>query len=496
VSLVRMRSVVWRTNGQSILDGVDLTVRAGEVLGLAGGTGSGKSALVGILAGELMPDSGEVVIAGNPVLRPEFTAVVRVIRDPDAVALDRSVAENVFVGAEPHTRFGLVDRREMRRRAGEVLERLGLRVDPALPARRLSPVLRCAVQAANALVAGVRVVALDGVSAVMPADEVRHLNTVVGKLAEAGIAVLVASRCVQELREICDRITILRDGHVAGTFVVGDADPAELADGMLEPETAKSFTRRREPVCDEPVLEVRGLRSGSDVRDVSFSVAGGEIVALIGDGRTEVGKALFGASPVDGGEILVHGESLRLRTPGDAISAGIGYLSESQERSGLVAGRTVGGNLGMLTPVVTRSRRAQQRLVANTRTLLGIECPSADAPVDRLTTGDQRKLGLAKWLAAESEVLVLDEPGGTVNGNVRVEIRWMIRELAAAGVAVVVISSDANEVLDLADRVVVLRDGRTVCSLSAAEATESDVVRLVTGVDPWLCAARRPGDAS
>ncbi|RSM88672.1 sugar ABC transporter ATP-binding protein [Kibdelosporangium aridum] len=435
MALVRMRRVVRRFGDASGLDNVNLDVRAGEVMGLAGGRGTGKSALIDMLAGELMPDSGQVVVAGNPVLMAASAGVMRVIRDPDAVALDLSVAENVCVGVEPRNRFRLVDRRKLLSRSVDVLSTLGLRIDPRLPVRQLSPAMRCAVQAANAYTTGARVVAFDGLSAFMPAEDVRHLHSVVEKLAEAGVAVIYASRCVQEMQKICDQITVLGDVSVVDDMpFVSDSE------------------------SDEPVLEVRGLRIGDDVHDVSFGVGSGEIVAVIGAGRSDVGRALFGAAPVLAGEILLHGSPLRLRSPRDAVRAGVGYMSDCGAVSGLVPGQTVAGNLRMLAPSSAWSRRAQQRLVTNVQTLLGVEYPSPRVPVDELSLDEMRKIGLAKWLAAESQVLVIDEPGTSADG----EIRWMIRELAAAGVAVVVISSDSTEVTELADRVVVLQDGYLV----------------------------------
>ncbi|MFC0105405.1 ATP-binding cassette domain-containing protein [Kibdelosporangium aridum] len=435
MALVRMRRVVRRFGDASGVDNVDLDVRAGEVMGLAGGRGAGKSAVIDMLAGELMPDSGQVVIAGNPVLLAASAGVMRVIRDPDAVALDLSVAENVCVGVEPRNRFRLVDRRKLLARSAAVLSTLGLRIDPRLPVRHLSQAMRCAVQAANAYAIGARVVAFDGLGAFMPAEDLRRLHSVVDKLAEAGMAVIYASRCVQEMQKICDRITVL------GNMSVVDDMP---------------FVSASE--ADEPVLEVRGLRTGDDVHNVSFSVGGGEIVAVIGAGRSDVGKALFGAAPVLDGEILLHGSPLRLRGPHDAVRAGVGYMSDGGSVSGLVPGQTVAGNLRLLAPSSVWSRRAQQRLVRHVQTLLGVEYPSPRLPIDGLSFAEMRKIGLAKWLAAESQVLVIDEPGTSADG----EIRWMIRELAAAGVAVVVISSDSTEVTELADRVVVLRDGYLV----------------------------------
>jgi ABC-type sugar transport system ATPase subunit len=418
VSVVRMRRVVRRFGDSSSVDNVDLDVRAGEVVGLAGRAGAGKSALVDMLAGDLQPDSGQVIVAGNPVLQAASAGLLRVIRRPDALALELSVAQNVCVGAEPRSRLGLVSRRRLLERAREVLEQLDLSVDPRIPARRLCPALRCAVQAANALATGARIIALDGVSAGMTAEQTRILHAVVGKLAEAGVAVIYTGRCARELRDVCDRVIVLGSTQV------------------------RDIKRQHEP--DEPALEVRGLRTGDEVRDVSFGVASGEIVAVIGNGRSDVGKALFGVVPALDGEILLHGERLRLRTPRDAVRAGVGYVGDWQ--SSLVPGQTVAGNLRMLAPAWAWSLRAQRRLVEHVQKLLG---------VDNLTDGDSRKLALAKWLAAESQVLVLDEPGCTTDA----EIRWMIRELAAAGVAIVMISSDPAEVTCLADRVVMVRDG-------------------------------------
>ncbi|APU12292.1 MULTISPECIES: sugar ABC transporter ATP-binding protein [Actinoalloteichus] len=489
---VRMTGVVKTYPGVRALDEVDFEVRAGEVMGLVGENGAGKSTLLKILAGAVLPDAGTTELSGEPIRitdpRVSKANGIAVIHQELTLAPDLSVAENILVAAEP-TRLGFLDKAEMTRRSTAALAELGVAVDPWAEVSTLSLARQQLVEIARALAAKARIVVMDEPTSALTEDEVDLLLDVVRRLRDSGVSVIYVSHRMREIFAVCDRVTVLRDGRHNGVLAVAETDSDALVTRMVGREITRLYGERSDAARDEVVLEVRGLRSGTRVHDVSFRVRAGEIVALaglVGSGRTETAKAVFGAARFEG-EIRLRGASVTFRHPRQAVRAGLGYLSEDRALSGLFLDKSVGNNISVTVPEqvapggwfrAARERRLGERF----RTDLRIACPDVGSITGALSGGNQQKVALAKWLAVNPTVLLLDEPTRGVDIGAKAEIYRIIRGLAAEGVAIVLISSELTEVLGMSDRIVVLHEGRSVGELDAASATEETVVALATGV--------------
>ncbi len=414
------------------------------------------------------------------------------------LAPDLSVAENVMVGREPRTRAGLVDRSAMASATRSALAELGVQVDPWTPVGRLSLARQQMVEVARALAQRARLIIMDEPTSALTEDEVDRLLATVRRLRDNGVAVVYVSHRMREIFEVADRITVMRDGQVTGVLPAAQTDPDDLVTRMVGREIDRLFGEHGRAGVGEVVLEVRGLRAGPRVRDVSFQVRAGEVVGmagLVGSGRTETAKAVFGAEPITAGEVRLRGRPVRFRHPGLAIRAGLAYLSEDRKLTGLFLDQPVRSNIAVTVPRQVASRgwfqpRRERRLAERVRAALRIVCPGVDARVGGLSGGNQQKVALAKWLATEPAVLLLDEPTRGVDIGAKAEIYRIIRGLAAEGVGIVLISSELTEVLGMSDRIVVLCEGRTAGELAADEATEEGVVALATGV------RARPADAA
>ncbi|WP_051712936.1 sugar ABC transporter ATP-binding protein [Actinoalloteichus caeruleus] len=490
--LVRMTGIVKTYPGVRALDSVDLEVRPGEVMGLVGENGAGKSTLLKVLAGVVSPDEGEVLVEGRPVRmngpRDAQRLGLAVIHQELTLAPHLSVAENILVAAEP-TRFGMLDRREMERRTEAALSELGIQLDPWVEVERLSLARRQLVEVARALAAKARLIVMDEPTSALTEDEVDRLLAVVRRLRDSGVSIVYVSHRMREIFEVCDRITVLRDGRHTGLSRADDTDPDALVARMVGREITQLYGERSDQARDEVVLEVRNLSSGDRVRDVSLAVRAGEIVGLaglVGSGRTETARAVFGADPHQG-EILLRGRPVRFAHPKEALAEGVCYLSEDRKATGLFLEMSVRRNIAVTVPRTIAPKgwfrpRAERDVADRFRTSLRIACPSVDSLVGGLSGGNQQKVALAKWLATEPSVLLLDEPTRGVDVGAKAEIYRIIRELAAAGVAVLMISSELPEVIGMSDRIVVLSAGRTAGELTADEATEEAIVALATGI--------------
>jgi ABC-type sugar transport system ATPase subunit len=457
---VRGKSLTKRFPDVLALDAVDFEARPGEVTGLIGAAGAGKSTLCAILAGRVPPDGGTLHATGPSVL----------IHGRPALAARLTVAENLWLGAEPRKAFGLVDRAEMTRRSRKVLARLDSRLDPSAPAGLLAPEQQRIVELARALAVGARLVVLDDPASTVPPAQVGLLLATVRRLASEGVAVVYSTRLSCELARVADRVTVLRTGRGFGPYPAGDS--LDVAAWAFAQETVPTAAALRP--LDGPVLDVRGLRAGRLVEDVSFGVRSGEVVALVGPGSNEVVASLAGDGAVRSGQILVHGDPLWPRRPSDAVRAGIGYLAGESD---LLASGSVAGNIAAAQPRpgwLGRSRGRQ--LVSVAQKLLRTGLPGADRMVASLPVAERHRVALARMLMAECDILLLAEPVATDRGSHRA-----IRELADAGVAVVLAADLITDALAVADRVVLLRDGRSVGEAGVPELSTQDVIRWSAG---------------
>jgi ribose transport system ATP-binding protein len=490
--LLSMRGIVKSFPGVRALRGVDLELRGGEVLALMGENGAGKSTLIKVLAGAHPPDAGSIHLqdrearftspldarrAGIAVIYQEFNLV------PSLTAI-----ENIFLGQEP-ARAGFVRRNEERRRAAEVFARLGVAVEPDAPCRELTVAQQQLVEIARALAFDARIVVMDEPSATLTPQEVERLFAIIRDLRTRGIGIIYVSHRLEEVFAIADRVLVLRDGEAIACRPIGEVTRDELIRLMVGRRLEEEFPRRQVQI-GPPRLVVRGLRRGRKVRDVSFEIRRGEVLGLtglVGAGRTETARLIFGADRKEAGTVELDGRRLDIRSPRDAIRAGIALLTEDRKAQGLVLAQSVRDNFAL--PNLERfsflgfvQRRAERQALDRHIEAMRIRLASPEQPARNLSGGNQQKVVLAKWLERNCEVLLFDEPTRGIDVGAKVEIYRLINDLAAAGKAILLISSELPEVLGMSDRILVMHEGRLTGEITdVGRATQEEILRLAVG---------------
>ncbi len=494
-TLVSIRGLCKSFAGVQALDQVGFELRAGEVHALMGENGAGKSTLMKVLAGIHKRDAGEIDIDGRPVEigspRAAQALGIGIVHQELNLMRHLSAAQNIFIGREPRRGLGLLlDEERLNADARKLFERLNLSLDPRTRVADLTVARQQMVEIAKALSFDSKVLIMDEPTAALNAQEVADLFRVVRQLRDEGVGIVYISHRMDELQQIADRVTVMRDGRTIDTvamqgtsldaiihMMVGRALEDNLRD--TPPDTSTS----------EVALEVRHLQRGAAIRDVSFSVRKGEILGfagLMGAGRTEVARAVFGADPIDGGEILVHGRPVRIRSPRDAVAHGIGYLSEDRKQFGLATAMDVQANIAMtsLSRFLRLGTFIDAAAIARTADgyvrQLDIRTPSVAQPVKLLSGGNQQKVVIAKWLLRDCDILFFDEPTRGIDVGAKAEIHKLIDALAAQGKAIVVISSELPEILRLSHRVLVMCEGRVTGEQDAHEATQETIMQLAT----------------
>jgi len=480
--------------GVQALDGVDLEVRAGEVHVLLGENGAGKSTLMQVLAGACQRDAGTIEVDGRAatIATPRDAQALRiaVIQQELQLVPELSVAENVLLGRLPH-RFGVVDHAALGRHARAALAPLDPTIDVRQHAGRLRLGAQQLVEIARALSMHAQLLVLDEPTSALTDRETARLFDVLRTLTARGVAVIYISHRLDEIFAIGDRVTVLRDGRSVATMPLATTDRRTLIRAMTDRDVSE--TTAHQPPASASLqgerLSVRDLCTRNVLREVSLHVHAGEIVGvagLLGAGRTEVARAIFGIDRLSAGTIAVDGRPLALRTPRDAIAAGVGFLTEDRKREGLLLDRSVQENIAL--PVLrslsrwgVMRRSAERALAIRFISALRIRTPSAQQPVRTLSGGNQQKVVLAKWLATGARVLLLDEPTRGVDVGAKEEMHALIRALAHDGVAVLLLSSDLPELLALANRTYVMRDGRVAGELRGAEQVAERVMALAVG---------------
>jgi ribose transport system ATP-binding protein len=488
--ILGVRGLRKRFPGVIALDGVDFDLRAGEVHVILGENGAGKSTLIKMLSGAYHPDEGTITVDGErTVIRDAEDAQrlgIATIYQEFNLVPQLTVAENLLLGRPPR-RFGLVDKKAMEDRARELLDRVGVDVDPRRPVASLGIARMQMIEIAKALSLDARVLIMDEPTAVLTTTEVDQLLAIVRQLRDRGVAIVFITHHLEEIPAIGDRVTVLRDGRSVAE-VPATTPREELVRLMVGRSIDQQYPREASD-AGAPLLEVRNLTRAGVFEDVSFEVRAGEVVGLaglVGAGRTEVARAVFGADSYDSGSVLVDGTPLPRHNVAAAMEAGLGLVPEDRKGQGLVLSAGVRENLGLVT--LRRAshagfvdRTGQARAAAEIAERLGVRMGGLDQEVRTLSGGNQQKVVIGKWLLAEANVLILDEPTRGIDVGAKVEIYQLINALTAAGRAVLMISSDLPEVLGMSDRVLVMARGRIAGELSAGEATQDSVMALAVG---------------
>jgi inositol transport system ATP-binding protein len=490
--ILRMRGISKTFPGVVALDGVDLDVRPGTVHALVGENGAGKSTLMKVLIGMYVKDAGTVTFLGQDVEIHDtaggLALGISMIHQELAPVPEMTVAENIYLGREPKTRIGLVDKGRMRRMAAELFDTWGIRIDPGQQMKKLSVAGMQMVEIAKAISYDAKLIIMDEPTSAITDREVELLFTMIRRLKESGTAIIYISHKMDEIFQIADELTVFRDGRWVTTKPASEMTTASLISAMVGRELTHLFPKEDAEI-GEVLLEVRNLNRGRLVRDVSFQVRRGEILGLaglMGAGRTEVLETVFGIARAESGEILVDGSPVKVHQPRDAIRHGMALLTEDRKATGIMGVLSVRDNMtAAALPRFTRSGFVNARQVSEAaegqRKALAIKTPSLNQLIRNLSGGNQQKVLVSRWLLTMPDILMIDEPTRGIDVGAKSEIHRIISALAKQGKAIVMVSSEMPEILGMSDRVVVMHEGRVSGELSRAEATQDKIMELATG---------------
>lgn len=488
--LLVMRGVEKSFPGVKALRGVSLTLRAGEVLAVLGENGAGKSTLMKVLGGAHAADAGTIEIEGQKVVlqspREASAAGIAVIYQEFNLVPGLTASENIFLGQEITSRGGLIDVAGERSRARTLFQRLGMDINLDLPCRQLTTSQQQLVEIAKAVAFDARILVMDEPTAALTTREVENLFKIIGELKQQGLGIIYISHRLDEIFSIADRVTFLRDGENVGDSAVAGLNRKAMIEYMVGRELKDEFPQRQIAI-GEPRLQVTNLSNGTTVKGISLAVKRGEIVALtglVGAGRTEAVRLIFGADKRASGVIQLDGKTLNVRSPRDAIEAGIGLLTEDRKLQGLMLGHSAIDNFGL--PNLNRFSRAgfllqrqERQEFQNFTRALKIKVANPEQRVGNLSGGNQQKVVLAKWLARHCEVLIFDEPTRGIDVGAKFEIYTLMNELVAQGKSILMISSELSEVLGMADRIIVMHEGRVTGEIQdVRHATQAQVMEL------------------
>ncbi|MCD6268173.1 MAG: sugar ABC transporter ATP-binding protein [Thermotogaceae bacterium] len=501
---VEMRRITKTFPGVVALDKVDFLLNRGEVKALVGENGAGKSTLIKILTGAYLPDSGEIYVFGQKIhkmtpLLSEKLGISAVYQNL-LLANHMTVAENILLGIEP-ARLGVLSKRTMMKRAREILERIGYAdvIDPNQKVGDLSAAQQGMVAIARALSRNAKVMIFDEPTAVLAEKEVKEFFRVIKQLKEEGISLIYISHRLEEIFELCDNVLVLKDGKVVGERKVSETDENELIRMMVGREINKEIYDPSRKIGEE-LLRVENLRNYK-LRGCTFSIKSGEIVGiygLVGSGRTELARALFGADPVEEGRIYLYGKEVKIKTPRRAIKVGLGLLPEDRRREGLALKLSVKHNINLpIYPKIgkigfvnlPKEKKNAERFVE----VLSIKTPSINQIVANLSGGNQQKVVVAKWLASKSKVFIMDEPTNGIDVGAKQEIYQLMNNLAREGAGVIFISSYMPELIGICDRILVMKDGMIVADVPRDEFSEEKILSLAIksdgarrGAEEWV----------
>lgn len=481
--------------GVQALDSVSFDLRKGEVHALVGENGAGKSTLMKILSGVYQADSGTIRFKGKDVTFRDSTqardAGISIIYQELNLIPHLSVAANIFIGREPLTQFGTLNEKQMNKDAVAILGRLNIRLDPTTILNRLPVSKQQMVEIAKALSFDSEVLIMDEPTSALSETEIDELFTVIHTLRNRGVAIIYISHRLEELKHIVDRISIFRDGHSVSTDDYSNISMNEIVNRMVGRSLENKFPPKQNFPTTEKLLEVHNINRAGILHNISFNLYRGEILGiagLMGAGRSELGRAIFGADPINSGDVLMNGLKLNLKSPSDAIKAGIAYLSENRKEEGLAVKMLLTENVTMANVgdisrrfgILSRNQEmeATQHYVRD----LKIKTPNLSQVVNNLSGGNQQKAVVAKWLFCDSKILIFDEPTRGIDVGTKYAIYKLIGELAQQGRGIIVISSELPEILGLTDRLLVLHEGSLAATLTTADTSQEEILNYAAGV--------------
>jgi rhamnose transport system ATP-binding protein len=489
--VISMRGINKAFGGVQALKDAAFDIYAGEVHALFGENGAGKSTLIKIITGVYQPDSGEILLGGEPVQfanprEAQAAAIAAIYQEPNLFP-DLDIAENIYVGRQPR-RMGRIDWAQMYRDAEELLDSLGLKLDVRTKARSLSVAQQQMVEIARALSLDAKVLIMDEPTSSLTLSEVEDLFTITRRLRDQGTALVFISHRLEELFALADRVTILRDGNYIGTRMIDNVTREELI-RMMVGRSLDSLYPKEDADIGDVVLEVRNLTIPGQFEDISFEVRAGEILGvygLVGAGRTEIARAIFGTEPAMSGQIVIHGKPMTIRSPQQAMDLGIAYVPEDRKMHGLILPMSISQNitLSILSRFATATWINQQEENSAAQELarqLSVKAAGVWQKAAELSGGNQQKVVISKWLATKPRILILDEPTRGIDVGTKSEVHQLLSQLAADGVAIVMISSELPEILGMSDRILVIREGHVGGQFDREEATQEKLIHVITG---------------
>lgn len=493
-NIVELKKIDKKFPGVHALKAVDFTLRPGEVHALMGENGAGKSTLMKVLSGVYKPDGGEVIINGKRQLpgspREAQDLGISIIHQELSLMNDLNVAQNVFIGREPRNRLGILDESLLNTKTAEIFSSMNLEIEPTTLVGPLTIAKQQMIEIAKALSYRSQVLVMDEPTAALNDAEIEELFAIIKRLREEGVGIVYISHKMDEIKQIADRVTVMRDGEYIDTVDAATVSLDKIISMMVGRELKQDTLEVPDTTANDVMLEVSGLSRKDVIKDVSFSVRKGEILGfagLMGAGRTEVARAIFGADPVDAGEIKVKGKPCQINSPADAVRHGIGYLSEDRKHFGLATGMDVSTNICMasmdrfLGTFGTLNDKDMAKVSAEYVDRLKIKTPSEKQLVRLLSGGNQQKVVISKWLLRDCEVLIFDEPTRGIDVGAKSEIYSLLKELAEQGRAIIFISSELPEILRLSHRIAVMCEGRLTGILPGGEkVNQQEIIKLAT----------------
>jgi ribose transport system ATP-binding protein len=498
-TLVELKNIDKIFPGVHALKSVNFELIEGEVHALMGENGAGKSTLMKVLSGVYQPDGGEILVNGQPATpqnpKEAQDMGISIIHQELSLMNDLTVAQNVFIGREPRKSFGRLDEAELNRKTAEIFKSMNLALEPTVLVGSLTIAKQQLIEIAKALSHQSQVLVMDEPTAALNDAEIEELFVIINRLRSEGVGVVYISHKMDEIKRIADRVTVMRDGEFIDT-VDSSASLNDIISMMVGRELVQNKSAIPDTSENEVALEVSHLIRKGVIDDVSFSVKKGEILGfsgLMGAGRTEVARAIFGADPLDSGEIRVHGELCDIKNPSDAVKSGIGYLSEDRKHFGLATGMDVSTNIGMasIRRFIDSIGRIDDKKISEVSQdyikKLNIKTPSEKQAVRLLSGGNQQKVVIAKWLLRDCEILIFDEPTRGIDVGAKSEIYSLLNELASQGRAIIVISSELPEVIRLSHRIAVMCEGRLTGILPGGEsANQEEILKLATQRETYM----------